>query len=221
MEVTPALVLAMWTSGIAAGAAVVSYWAIVGPGYGWLASGVVVLAGGATALAAESVVGMIATILALAAGIAARNRLPAAVAFGVAAIGFLVLAFEDGGVIAGISGAALLGAMTSEMMLGHWFLVDPKLPRWALQRLAVTAAVALLIDVAVVAALGAFGAGDGVLIAAFVALAVLTALLAVGVWFSLQEPAYSGVMAATGLSYLGLLTAFGVVVVGRLLIEGL
>ena len=50
---------------------------------------------------------------------------------------------------------------------------------------------------------------------------VMTGLLVAAVWFSLKEPAYSGVMAATGLSYLGVLTAFGVVVVGRLLIAGL
>jgi hypothetical protein len=59
------------------------------------------------------------------------------------------------------------------------------------------------------------------MIAAYLALAVLSALLVAAVWFSLREPTYSGVMAATGLSYLGVLTAFGVVVVGRLLIAGL
>ena len=67
---------------------------------------------------------------------------------------------------------------------------------------------------------GAFGAGDGVMIAAYVALAVLTGLLVAAVWFSLRETGYSGVMAATGLSYLGVLTSFGVVVVGRLLVAG-
>ncbi|MCP3993573.1 MAG: hypothetical protein GY722_00705 [bacterium] len=40
MEVTPALVLAMWTAGAAFGVAAVSYWAIVGPGYGLLLSAV-------------------------------------------------------------------------------------------------------------------------------------------------------------------------------------
>ena len=54
-----------------------------------------------------------------------------------------------------------------------------------------------------------------------IALTVMTALLIAAVWFSLREPGYSGVMAATGLSYLGLLTTFGVIVVGRLLVAGL
>jgi hypothetical protein len=53
------------------------------------------------------------------------------------------------------------------------------------------------------------------------AVTIMTGLLVTGVWFSLKEPSYSGVMAATGLSYLGVLTAFGVVVAGRLLVAGL
>jgi len=48
----------------------------------------------------------------------------------------------------------------------------------------------------------------------------MTFLLVVAVWYSLQEPSYTGVMAATGLSYLAVLTAFGVAVLGRLLAFG-
>jgi MFS superfamily sulfate permease-like transporter len=107
------------------------------------------------------------------------------------------------------------------MLLGHWFLVDPQLPRWALQRLDVAAGLGLAADLVVVASLGAFGADDGVMIGAMTAVSVMTALLIAAVWFSLKERAYSGVMAATGLSYLGVLTAFGVVVIGRLLVAGL
>ena len=221
MEVTPALILAMWTAGLAGGAAVVSHWAVVGPGYSWLLSGVVVLIGGATALAGNVTVGLIATLLALGAGVMARRSRVAAWLFAGAALGHLVVAIDEGGFIAALSGTLLLGAMTSEMLLGHWFLVDPQLPRWALQRLDLATGVGLGADVAVVAALGAFGAGDGVMIGALVALSVMSALLVAAVWFSLKEPAYSGVMAATGLSYLGVLTSFGVVVVGRLLVAGL
>lgn len=123
--------------------------------------------------------------------------------------------------IPSITGAVLLGGISSEMMLGHWFLIDPRLPRWALQRLDLIAAIGLGGDVIVLTALGAFGAGDWVMIAAMAALSVMTALLVAGVWFSLREPGYSGVMAATGLSYLGVLTALGTVVVGRLLVAGL
>lgn len=220
MEVTPALVLAMWTAGMAGGAAVVSYWAIVGPGYGWLLSAVVVLVGGAAALAGDSPIGLVATVAALLGGFFARSPRPATLLYAVAALGFLSMAFEGGGVLAAVTGAVLLGGMTSEMLLGHWFLVDPQLPRWALQRLDLLAAGGLIADIALLAALGAVGADDGVMLAAMAALTVMTALLVTAVWFSLREPGYSGVMAATGLSYLGVLTTFCVVVVGRLLVAG-
>ena len=59
---------------------------------------------------------------------------------------------------------------------------------------------------------------DAVLGWAFIALSVFTFLLIIAVWYSLQEPNYTGVMAATGLSYLAVLTSFGVVVLGRILI---
>ncbi len=206
---------------MAGGAAAVSYSGIVGPGYNWLLSAVVVVVGGATALAGDVTIGLIATGAALFAGILGRRQLPAAALFGAAAIGHLSVAMGEGGIMPAVTGTLLLGAMTGEMLLGHWFLVDPQLPRWALQRLDLAAGAGVVADVAVIATLGAFGAGDGVMIAALVALAVMTGLLVTGVWFSLKEPTYSGVMAATGLSYLGVLTAFGVTVVGRLLVAGL
>ncbi len=221
MEVTPALVLAMWTAGMAGGGALVSHWAIVGPGFGWLVSAVVVLVGGATAFAGDAVAGLVATVLALAAGLAARHHRLAAALFAAASLGYLTVAIPDGGVIASITGAVFLGGMTTEMLLGHWFLIDPQLPRRALQRLDLIAGGALVADVAVLSALGALGAGDTVTLGAMGAVTIMTGLLVAGVWFSLKEPSYSGVMAATGLSYLGVLTAFGVVVAGRLLVAGL
>ena len=221
MEVTPALVLAMWSSGLAGGAALVSSWRIVGPGYSWLAAAVVAVVGGATAVAAGSPLGVVASLAAVVAGIAARNQSLTTALFALAGLGLLGVAVPDGGVIPSITGAILLGGITAEMMLGHWFLVDPRLPRWALQRLALIAGLGLVTDVIVLTALGAFGAGDAVMIAAMVALSAMTALLIAGVWFSLRETGYSGVMAATGLSYLGVLTAFGAAVAGRMLVAGL
>jgi hypothetical protein len=221
MDVTPALILAMWVAGMAGGAAVVSYWSIVGPGYSWLLSAVVVIIGGATALAGDVTIGGIATVAALGAGLTARRHQTAAILFAAAAIGHLVVAMDAGGIVQAITGTLLLGGMTSEMLLGHWFLVDPQLPRWALQRLDLAAGAGLVLDLVVVAGHGAFGTGDTVMIAALVALSVLAGLLVAAVWYSLKEPGYSGVMAATGLSYLGVLATFGVAVVGRLLVTGL
>jgi len=220
MEVTPALILAMWAAGMAGSAAVVSYWAIVGRGFNWLLSGIVVVVGAATAWAGDASAGAAATIAALGAGVFARRHRLAASLFGLAAVGYLVAAAGEGGVIQAITGSLFLGGMTGEMALGHWFLVDPRLPRSALRRLSLAAGCGLVLDVSVIAVLGAFGAGDLVLVGAFVALGALAALLVTAVWFALKEQAYSGVMAATGLSYLGVLTAFGVVVVGRLLVAG-
>ena len=221
MEVTPGLILAMWASGMAGGSAVVSHWAIVGAGYSWRTAAVVALVGGATVVAAGPGYAMAATGAALLAGIFARRRHLTTLLFALSGLGFLVVATRDGGVIPAFTGTIVLGGMTSEMMLGHWFLIDPKLPRWALQRLDLVAAIGLVLDLAVVATMGGFGADDGVLIAAMVALSAMTGVLTVAVWFSLREPGYPGVMAATGLSYLGVLTTFGVVVVGRLLLAGL
>lgn len=199
----------------------VSYWAVVGPGYNWLLSGLIVTIGVATAFAGNAALGAVATAAALAAGLLGRRHKPAAVLFAIAAATQLVVAAAEAGLVQAVTGAVLLGAMTSEMLLGHWFLVDPRLPRWSLRRLDLATGAGLVADVAVLAALGAVTTGDGVMTAAFLALATMTGLLIAAVWFSLQEPAYSGVMAATGLSYLGVLTAFGVVVVGRLLVTGL
>jgi hypothetical protein len=221
MEVTPALILAMWSSGLAGGAALVSSWRIVGPGYGWLSAAVIAVVGGAAAVAAGSGLGLAAVIAAVGAGVLARNQTVAMVLFALAGLGLLGVAVPDGGVIPSITGAVFLGGMTAEMMLGHWFLVDPQLPRWALQRLDLIAGAGLVADVIVLVALGAFAADDGVMVAAMLALSVMTALLVAAVWFSLRETGYSGVMAATGLSYLGVLTALGAAVVGRLLLEGM
>jgi hypothetical protein len=116
----------------------------------------------------------------------------------------------------------LLGGITTEMMLGHWYLVDPRLPRRPLLILDVLAALGLGLDAIYVFAVGevSFSGSDGVFGLAYVMLAGFAGILMVGVWFSLKEPRYSGVMAATGLSYLAVLVGFGVVTVGRVLVVG-
>jgi hypothetical protein len=109
-------------------------------------------------------------------------------------------------------GALALGGVTSEMLLGHWYLVDPRLPRSALRRLAAAAGVGILADAALVSIRG----GPGGIAAPWVpvVLGLVTALLMGAVWLSLRVNSYTGVMAATGLSYLAVLTSLGAVVVG-------
>ena len=137
-----------------------------------------------------------------------------------ATVGFL--AGADGNVASVISGALFLGGVTVEMMLGHWYLVDPTLPRWALRRLALAGAGGAVVDFVVLLFLGVFpwSAGDTAVGLGFVLLAVTTVILMAAVGGALREEGYAGVMAATGLSYLALLTAIGAAVVGRMLVEG-
>ncbi len=209
----------MWMAGLAAGGAAVAAWRVVGSGYTWLVAGVVVGFGVLAAALGGGPAAVAGVVLALAAGLTTRVPPAPAWLFAAAAVAFLVAAWSDAGVALIAAGAVLLGAVSSEMLLGHWFLVDPRLPRWSLFGLAFAAGAGLVLEVLVVAGKGGFSSDDAFLVAAFVALAVLTALLIAGVWFSLREPRYSGVMAATGLSYLAVLTAFGVVVVGGALVD--
>ncbi len=198
-----------------------AWWRVVGPGFGWLSGGVVLLFGLPAAIVGAGPVAWLGAVLAsLALGLARRPR-QAAVAFAGAAAAYAVAAMLDGAPALAVTGAVALGGITSEMLLGHWYLVDPRLPRWALRRLDGAAAAGLVADVAVLLALGALDwrEADAVLGWAFVALAVMSALLIVAVWFALREPRYSGVMAATGLSYLAVITVFGAAVTGRIVVS--
>lgn len=222
MEVTPALVLSMWASGLAAGAAAVVRWRIVGPGYTWLAGGVALLLGIPAALAASSPIAWVGVAGAVLIVLGARRWALAVIGGGVAALAFLIVSALEGYPVAAVTGAAFLGSVTAEMMLGHWYLVDPRLPRWALRRLAWTGVGAALIDLVVLSLSGVFpwASVDAVLGIGFIVLALTSALLMLAVIGALREEGYSGVMAATGLSYLALLTAIGAAVVGRLLLDG-
>ena len=212
---TPTLVLAMWAAGMAAGTAAVAWWRIVGPGFFWTVSAATLLVGGWTATAGVGpIVAVIAVVLG---GLLARRPPVAAVLYGVGALGFLLQAAAEGGWILAITGAMALGGVTDEMLLGHWYLVDPKLPRWALRALDVAGLTGLVADGAVLLLVG-LTVGAGVLGWAFLALSLMSVLLMVAVWFSLKEPSYTGVMAATGLSYLAVLTALGATVAGRSLV---
>lgn len=218
IDLTPALVMSMWTAGIAAGGAVVAYWSIVGPGYTWLAAGTVVVFGIFAVIVEAGVAGWIGILAAAVGLVLARRSRYAALALAVAAVSFLVVGFGASPWLLVLTGALLVGGITSEMLLGHWYLVDPKLPRWALNALVATGAVGLLADAGLIAIRVVRDGvqADVVFAWAYLALALMTALLLVGVWFSLKEPRYTGVMAATGLSYLAVLTGLGVLVVGRM-----
>ncbi len=216
------MIMGMWTAGLASGAALVARLRVVGPGYSWLTASVVVLFGALAAGAGGGTLGWVAVAAAVAAGAFARAPLAATTAFGTSAVLFAVAAWDEAPILGVVTGAVFLGGVTSEMILGHWYLVDPRLPRWALRLLTIVGGVGLAADVTYLAVRGGFdwaeaGAALG---AAFVVLAGTTGVLLLGVWFALKEERYTGVMAATGLSYLATLTAIGAAVVGRMVAFG-
>ena len=115
--------------------------------------------------------------------------------------------------------ARFMGGVSGEMLLGHWYLIDPRLPRWALRVLALAGIGGLALDGILLGLSGFLPDGGGTI--AFWLLLGTSIVLMVAVVASLRYPAYSGVMAATGLSYLAVLTTLGAVFLGRALISGL
>jgi len=147
-----------------------------------------------------------------------------ATTFAISAGAFFVAALSAGAGLLTLTGAVTLGAISNEMLLGHWYLVDPRLPRWALKSLDGAAMVGLIADFGILAGRGALTwSADAFVVGwAFVALTIMSALLITAVWFALREPGYNGVMSATGLSYLAVLTVIGATISGRSLtaVEG-
>jgi len=118
-----------------------------------------------------------------------------------------------------LAGAALLGAVTDGLLLGHWYLTDRGLPRAPINRLTT----ALLIAVALATAAVVSGGFDPVrsqvqvnpllttgALAPWIALGMVatTALIAVITRIALRGPRTSAVQAATGFLYLAVVTAF-------------
>jgi hypothetical protein len=127
-----------------------------------------------------------------------------------------------------VVGAAFLGVITDAMLLGHWYLVQPGLARGALLELVnwtmglwVPETLLLLVPTGMVSAInGTIDDGyDGLLSWFWVACAVTTIGLLVTTRLALKERSYSAVMAATGLLYLAIITAFGTDLVARALLS--
>jgi hypothetical protein len=125
-------------------------------------------------------------------------------------------------------GTLFLGCVTDAMLLGHWYLTQPGLPRAPLLEqvriltwLWPVETVAMLIPIGMVSVLnGSIDDGwAGTLGWFWVACTVTTIVLCRVTRAALRERAYSAVMAATGLLYLAILTAFGQDLVARLLLS--
>ena len=127
-----------------------------------------------------------------------------------------------------VVGTLFLGVVTDAMLLGHWYLVQPGLSRQPLSELVrltgiiwVPEVVLLLVPTGMLSVLsGAIDDGWGGMLGWFwAACAVTTGGLVVVTVAALREKQYSAVMAATGLLYLAILTAFGTDVVARALLR--
>ena len=125
-------------------------------------------------------------------------------------------------------GAAFLGAVSNSMLLGHWYLVQPGLSRDPIFTLVnwtgllwLPELVFLCIPTGMFSVLN--GTIDdnynGLLGWFWVACVLATICLVIVTRMALKEKEYSAVMAATGLMYLAILTAFGMDLVARILLD--
>ena len=217
VDLRPTLLLAMWAAGMAGSTAVVIRWKIVGPGFLWVSVGSTILVGIAAAFA--GVWGVVAVVLLGLTMLLAKMPSGAALLLVAATVAFSALSISSARPILLVSGALALGGVTVEMLLGHWYLVDPRLPRWALKKLDQAGIAGLVADVVLVGAFGGLTTGNVVLTSAFGLLSAGSILLMVGVWYSIKEEGYDGIMAATGLSYLAVLTSLGAVALGRVIVS--
>jgi hypothetical protein len=166
------------------------------------------------------------------AGAGARAEFPPAldlIAPLIGAVGLVAAGVAAGGphllaVVRTLAGAVFLGAVSDAMLLGHWYLVQPGLGRGPLLELnrwlALTwplEVAALLWPTGMLSVLsGSVDDGWGGTLGWFwVACAATTLILTAVTRAALKERAYSAVMAATGLLYLAILTAFGTDLVAR------
>lgn len=164
------------------------------------------------------------------------DLIPAIVALpGLVAAGIDAVPAGDGAGAVAVSllrvvvGAAFLGAVTDAMLLGHWYLVQPGLPRRHLNELVralgfiwPVEVVAMLLPTGMVSVIsGRIDDGwNGQLGWFWIACAITTIVLVAVTRAALRERSYSAVMAATGLLYLAILTAFGTDLVARAVLAG-
>ena len=153
------------------------------------------------------------------------------------AIGLVALiaaGVSDGGndgvaIVRTLVGAGFLGFVSDAMLLGHWYLVQPGLPRRHVNDIVRTFLVIWPLEViAMLIPTGMFSVFSGTVDDGWkgqlgwfwAACAITTGVLSVVTLKALQERTYSAVMAATGLMYLAILTAFGTDLVARAVLAG-
>lgn len=148
-------------------------------------------------------------------------------------VGLVAASFDAGGntavaLLRTLIGAAFIGAISDGMLLGHWYLVQPGLPRKLLNEMVTALAWlwpfevgALLLPTGMISVwLGTVDDGWGGLLGwMWGACALTTIILILVTRAALKERYYSAVMAATGLLYLAILTGFGTDIVARAVLD--
>ena len=213
----PGLILGAWAAGLALVSGIVALARLVGPGFTWVAASVAGLVGLSGAFGGDTWWARMGLLLLAVGLIMARSRQLSGMFQIAAGVALAIQASRVGGWAPAVTAVIVLGGVTGEMLLGHWYLVDPRLPRWALKTLALIGIVGLVFDSVALAIAGLPSGGATI---AFWVLTVTSVVLMAAVFASLRYPAYAGVMAATGLSYLAVLTSLGGVFLGRLLVAG-
>ena len=237
-----ALIMLEWTVGLVAAAAWTQSWGVVKRGHFRITGYIAVLLGVLAVLALRATEGVdgaapvAVAVTAAAAGLYllvqySNTDVPAVVtgvAVAVAGVAALAAAADqlEGwplalALVEVVAGAALLGAVTNGMLLGHWYLNQPGLKPWALARLTTLALVATAVTGALglVAAgklagaategavLGIPGFGDSFGLAFFVIWVALVAFTGAVVWAARRCVSIKSIQSATGLYYVALLTA--------------
>ena len=211
----------------------------MGAGYGWLMrSTFLLLAGGAAAAGYYADVIIVREVAAIGCAVAAlltmkrKNPQWDLLAPAIGIVGVIAGAIDAADGVGGVTvnllrvlvGTLFLGAVSDAMLLGHWYLVQPGLPRSILSEL-VTALrwitpfeiLVMLLPTGMFSIFaGSVDDGWGGMLGWFwVACAISTVVLTEVTRAALKEKFYSAVMAATGLLYLAILTAFGTDLVAR------
>ena len=179
---------------------------------------------------------VVATAVALGVSIVRRKAGPTGypahldlVAPAIGAVGLVAGALDAGGndftaLLRTLAGAAFLGVVSDAMLLGHWYLVQPGLTRAPLLELVRCGMLVWPLEVAALflpTGMTAVWSGEiddgynGLLGWFWLPCAVGTLILFLVTRAALRERSYSAVMAATGLLYLAILTAFGTDLVAR------
>jgi hypothetical protein len=104
---------------------------------------------------------------------------------------------------------SLISGIFSLMMIGHWFLVDPTISKEGMKKIAIVTSLQSLALIPLVQ----FDFINSGIVAIYkliiICLYATTSILAFASYKSLNEKSYTGVMAATGLSYLSLIVSIG------------